>query len=669
MSKYNGEKMYRRLVEKLNSKGKLIPANDDVFKHIVNTDIDHYLSVYMYNEDQKKRFYEEIEEEKHGKKYKTIKGAADILNVSGNQLFFDFDKNKITSLEQAKDDTIEAIKRLNNIGVTEDQLQLYFSGNKGFCIVVNITECINPEIHKNVARNLVGDLETWDTKVYNASRIFRIPHTKHPESKLYKTPLEIEDLELPINKIKKLAKTDWERTVNTSPKFKVPKHLYKKKEEKKEIVKKDYGTLESNVCTLDFKKKPKWLSHWKYALSEGYFPPGSRNSALMILGATYQGQGLNKLTTYRMLKGAAELQSKKFDQSRYSDEEIWTNIIEEVYSQGWNGGTYSEENFPEELQDYLSGLGIERSKVEEEPFITTNDVYETFENFAENIEANTIRTGITELDKKCRVTTSMLWGLLGSPGSGKTATILNILNNHSLEGESSIFFSLDMGKPLVYQKLAQKFTGYQADDLFKIFKEKDEKEKVRIRQSINKGFDNTQMCFKTGATVDDMRRYIEWYQDKSGKKVRFVAVDYLEKIVGPFSDPTANSGYNAAKLQEICNDLELCILLLLQPQKMAGDPSEPLLTYRRVKGASIIEQDCRVIMSCYREGYASETYENDNFITYAILKNTMGELGTVDCYWTGLTGVIEDIDDTGKEELKKIREKKKERAMAEGGYL
>ena len=156
-------------------------------------------------------------------------------------------------------------------------------------------------------------------------------------------------------------------------------------------------------------------------MQEGFFPEGSRNHSLMILGATYRGQGFNKITAYRMLKGAAELQSQRSGQEKYDSEKIWLEIIEQVFDSGWNGGTYAEDSFPDNLVEYLEGIGIPRAKAEEEAaLLGVSDIYDTFENFAENIEKNTIKTGNKELDDMCRITTSMLVGVLGCPAAGKT---------------------------------------------------------------------------------------------------------------------------------------------------------------------------------------------------------------------------------------------------------
>lgn len=655
-------KMYRRLCSGLNTKGELIPADDNVFKHIKNLKKDHYLSMFLYTEEQKNKFYEEVEkiDKKTGKVVKTINGAKNINDVFTDKLIFDFDSKE--NLLKAKTDTIALCDRLLSYGFKMSDLVITFSGNKGFGVEVTTDQTFSPEETKALAKNLAGDLETFDTVIFNASRVIRVPFTKHQDSGLYKMPLSLDELKgCEISEIVDISKEEYEPEITCTVAH-VPSSVLSMKE----IKTKQENRTSGEVVDLDLSNKPKWLSNWKYALQEGFFPEGTRNSAMMILGATYRGQGFNKITAYRMLKGAAELQSQRSGQDRYSDEEIWLNIIEQVYDSGWKGGTYAEDSFPDEIVRYLDSIGVPRSKVtNEDAFMGVDDVYNVFEDFAENIEKNTIKTGIDELDRLCRITTSMLVGVLGCPGSGKTATTLNILEKHSSEGETSIFFSFDMGKPLVYQKFAQKQTGKQSDEIFKIFIDKDETEKEKIKHKISNAYKNVQMCFKTGSTVDDIRTYILDYERVTGKKVRMIAVDYLEKLVGPFSDATANSGYNAAKLQELCNDLELCCLLLLQPQKMAGDPSDPLLTYRKVKGASVIEQDCRVIFSIFREGYHPQSFEEDEFITYAVLKNTMGTLGSVDCYWDGLTGDVFPIDDEGKDTLKKLRKKKSEKKAME----
>ena len=111
---------YRRLCVGLNNKGTLIPSTDNVFDHIKNFKKDHYLSLYMYNEEQKEQFYTKKEKlnSKTGEIDMVINGAKGINDVVTDKLVFDFDDKN--NLEQAKEDTIEIISRLVNTGFKEE---------------------------------------------------------------------------------------------------------------------------------------------------------------------------------------------------------------------------------------------------------------------------------------------------------------------------------------------------------------------------------------------------------------------------------------------------------------------------------------------------------------------------------------------------------------------
>ena len=49
-------KMYVRLCKDLRDHGKLISSNESVYDHIQSKEKDYYVSVFDYNEEQKKQF-------------------------------------------------------------------------------------------------------------------------------------------------------------------------------------------------------------------------------------------------------------------------------------------------------------------------------------------------------------------------------------------------------------------------------------------------------------------------------------------------------------------------------------------------------------------------------------------------------------------------------------
>jgi len=670
--------MYRRLVKGLNQKGELIPYTDNIYDHVTNLKKDHYLSVCLYNEKQRERFYTPIEKTNidTGEVYKTINGAAGIDDVVTDKLVFDFDV-KDGNLEAARKDTLEVIARLNSYGVESDDIEITFSGNKGFGLVVNLDESITPDEHKDMALGIAGDLDTTDFVIYNPSRVLRVPCTKHQDSKLFKTYLSSDELKTAsIDDIKQWSKEEFIPDDAISfPKIKLPKEIKafkNKKEVPKETV--EFGTenLYDKICTLDFSKKPKWLSHWKYALSNGYFPSGMRNYSLLILGATYAGQGFNKATTYRMLKGAAELQSERFGQDRFPDEEIWKNIIGQIYGGSWTGGTYSEDNFPEELQQYLDDLGIERTPSDDDDNRLVEVLGEGFDVFAEyarTINEHTIKTGIHPLDEKLKIRAGHLVFILAPPSVGKTSALVSILNHTSKMGIQSYFSSLDMYRLEVYKKLIQKHTRMSEDQIFDAFVKGDVELITRFRNILKEEYENVNLSYKSGESVSDMRRSIESIEAKTGKKIDLVAVDYLELVLTEAGDPTAATAEAAQKLRELANEGRV-VICLLQPNKHNSHPNEPITSFNGAKGSSSIAQACSAFLTLHRPGMDS-TNDNvdDNFMGINCVKNRNGPLFSLDLAWDGKTQTISELDDSGRAELKRLRQRQKEEKEQDDGWL
>lgn len=641
--------MYKRVCEGLTDIGKYVPKTEDTYKHITGHK-DAYTSIYYYSEEQV-REAEKIVEIDGNKRPRGISGMTDVVT---DKLVWDFDSEKVID---AKRDAISLVLKLKSQGLDEDDIRICFSGSKGFAVEVQTNQQFTPAEFKAITKDIAKGLSTYDSVVANPSRIFRLPKTKHNKSGLYKIPLYFDELkEMSVEQIKEAAKIKpkWNDEVMAS--WKVTKHTFTVPETPAEKPKKDSVSDSNPYFRVDYTKNPFKLIPWKLAISQGIFPNGCRNDALMILGATLKAKGMDRTQCYYALKASADKQSEVFGQDKYGKDEIWKNIITPIYSALWNGATYSTANFPEKLRQFYLDSGIPEI-TEVSPaggLVDIDDIFGRFSTFAENIDQNTIKTGIKELDGFCRILTGMLVGWLGCPGSGKSATMFQILNSLSKSGEESVFFSLDMSDTQVYEKLAKRCTDYSESEIFRAFKNKQQHVKKDIRDKINEEYENVRFNFQSSITVDDMKHFIRHHEEESGKKVRLVVVDYLEKLKGTHTDPSVSAGQQASKLQDMAKELNVAVIVLLQPQKMAGEPDNPITSYRRIKGASVIEQDCRIVLSQWRPGYSAQTFEDDRYITYAVLKNTMGSLGVVDCFWNGDRGRIRDITDEGRQELRDL---------------
>ena len=256
-------------------------------------------------------------------------------------------------------------------------------------------------------------------------------------------------------------------------------------------------------------------------------------------------------------------------------------------------------------------------------------------------------------------------GLLGAPSSGKTSLSLDILNNTSKSGLSSVFFSMDMYGPLIYMKQIQRLTGLNSREIHRLWKE-NPKKAHELNEKVQAEYKHVKFSTKSGHTVQGMREIIDDYEQSTSDKVKLVLIDYLECIAGPYSDATANTHKIAGELRDFATETGTCVLTLLQPPKSAGDAGIPLTSMRQVKGSSMLEQSFRVILGIYREGFGPKYADRDKFITVNSLKNTMGPLFSVDNYWDGVTGTIKPIDDEGRADLALLREDRKKDVSAQG---
>lgn len=634
---------YYRLSEGLN-KYKLVPISEDIWNHIKTNNKDYYRSLYIYNDE-------------HYKQWKATGSVSGIKNTKTNRLFFDFDSGE--NLSWAKEDAVTLTTRLIKDGISSDNIQIAFSGSKGFSVEVETKTLFTPEEFKNITFALAKDLKTFDRVVNDANRIIRVVGTKHPKSGLYKIPLTVNQLsELPVEIIKEMASTD-EVDADVMSGW-VPVEIPQGVIKLKETVKIEKKKSEVITHDLDMSLKPKWLSEVRYALQEGYFPTGQghRNHAFMILASTYKKQGFNKEVVYRMLKGVAEVQAQRNNSERYADDELWNNVVNVIFSENWKGGIYKDSEDPF-LLETAERLGLKVNKEDEEQTVSASSVSDIFKRFAMNIDKNTMKLGIQTIDENITVTTSMLVGLLAAPSAGKTSLSLNILNSNSKRNINSVFFSLDMGAPLVFQRLIQKHTGYTSKKIFQMYKDGNP-EVEKFNSIIEKEYANVKFCFKSGITVDGIKSIIVDQNEKLDpqNKIKLVVIDYLECIQGPYSDATANTGLISQQLKDLANELECTVLLLLQPQKQAGDPSDELLSYRKIKGSSAIEQAASIIFTMWRPGFSAQKPEDDKYMTVAAVKNRMGQLGSFDFGWEGLKGIITEIDDLEKEELDELRKRK-----------
>jgi hypothetical protein len=649
---------YIALTEGVRGTRTLLPANINILEKVKQSRTkDIYFSLFQYDKD-------------HYAQYQEKKSLAGMTGVKTDKLFFDFDDANNT--ENARQDAVELFARLIESGVPSDQIGAYFSGGKGFHIEVLLNQDLNNTEFKNIVFNLAGDLATFDVRVSDEQRIIRAPLAKHDKTGLFKIPLTQDQLiETPIDIIKNIAQdannselgllSSWKKINLPEPLEELKTINYKTKLAQLHTLDvEDTANLKFDINQLDLRKCPKWLSPERFALQEGFFlgssnagsGGGERNDAFMILAATYKNQGINKKIALNMLSATAELQAARTGEEIYADDKISREVIDVVYSLDWTGGIYSSDH-PLLLKTRKRfGILDPMEKLEYGPK-TINSITSKFKYFVKNIENNTVKTGIKTIDDNLFLTTGTNVAILGAPGSGKSSLALEILKNTSKAGIKSVFASLDMSSTRMYEKILYKVSGQHREDIYEAFKNNEEDDFIK---KIEENFGNVYFYDRSQPTVQDLRKYILKCEEQSGEKIKLVVLDYFERIFSDITDDTASSKKIAGELQDLVNDLDICLITLVQPNKMSGDMSKPIASYTNIKGSSFLAQSFRIILSIYREGFNPQDTSTDNFLTVNVLKNDLGEPGSYDFEWIGKRGEIREMDPYVKRKLLDLRE-------------
>lgn len=229
-------------------------------------------------------------------------------------LYFDLDFKSDPSVAQA--DAIKLIDFFTNeLDVKETDVWLYFSGSKGFHILINSQAIgVTPrndihKIYKHIAAYLIHRLEmrSMDLAVYTSYRMLRLPNSIHQSTNLYKIALtfaEIRTMSLAEIQVMAqeprrhgiLSREDREEALDLREKM---SHFFedKKKEYEEALAtastrydKEEFHFTKGQppVCVIDI-------------MENGWKQDGQRNQATVQLASYYKAAGYTKLETSNIL--------------------------------------------------------------------------------------------------------------------------------------------------------------------------------------------------------------------------------------------------------------------------------------------------------------------------------------------------------------------------------
>ena len=660
-----------RLNKTLEDKGVLLSTEElnDFHENTVSkqSDTDWYSSLFTFGAEAKTHF---------------DSNDGSISGYNGpaytNNLVFDMDN---ADLNKAREDVFKLLNRLaKEIGLGKEgiskHVRVYFSGNKGFHVFIKTDRQFAPDELKDYCKAIAGDLSSFDPKIYNTTRCFRICNTRNQKSGLYKIPVSMDLIKDKdgINKIKELAKTTQDATDVTTPLQDlsgIEKFVsFRKNLKKSVVVPDDVEEVDGirGLGTIDF-KKGKGVPKCIYALSQGVMVPGKgqRHEVFLHLGNYYRNQGHSSTVVEGILNGVAKLNHNLYpEHDEFATSEIKHSIIKMVFSdeQKHNIGGWGVAADNEVFAAYCKAIDCgERcpihNKGNKKAVVKISDVAGDFKNFAANFEDNVISTGIKFVDDNMKIAIGTSTLLVGAAGSGKTSLCLSALERANKKNIFAMFFSLDMHKNLVYMKLAQRFTNYKQDEIFKFYRNHDVKKIEEISEAVNSQYDKTLFDFSGQLSIDDIIHRVEVAEQEYSEKVKLVVVDYASRLTGPYSDRHANEGSNALKSKDAADETDAAWIILNQISRQAGDGSTPLRSKRVAKGSGDWEEAASNVITVWRpfmgiDNIADDDDPNvryqDKYMRLYLAKNRMGPEKETVLLWDGSKGHVTEMDDAELDE-------------------
>lgn len=246
-----------------------------------------------------------------------------------------------------------------------------------------------------------------------------------------------------------------------------------------------------------------------------------------------------------------------------------------------------------------------------------------------------ISTGFRDLD----VITSGLQAsdlvlVAARPAMGKTAFTLNIASHLGLHGKTVAFFSLEMSKEQLVQRMLCAEGGIDSQHLRKgqlVDEEWDSLIVTADKLSKAKIFiDDT-----AGITVMDLRSKARRLKAEHGLDAIFI--DYLQLMQGR---PSKNSDNRQQEISEISRSLKMLARELNVPVVALSQLSRsvesrqikrPMLSDLRESGS--LEQDADIVMFLYREDYYDKDTEAKNITEVIIAKHRNGPVDTVKLFF------------------------------------
>ncbi len=268
--------------------------------------------------------------------------------ISPMYLDFDMDAEKEGAYDELRFQCERVIHVLVNIWkIPASMIQLYFSGNKGFHVVVpyevfGLKPCQNiNDVLKRAALffKVQFSADTLDTAIYDRRRLFRLPNSINAKSGLYKVPITPRQL----HEFSQEQMMEWAKEPKEVP-FTVPRYIPEAAQQFTNIVRIKETHREKPKKKLEIPKdKQKMLPCVDHILRTS-ISKGSRNRTMVALASSIMQAGYTQEETQEIIEQWNEQNDPPVN-DRELRTTVWSAAREIENGRGWGCNSFREMGF------------------------------------------------------------------------------------------------------------------------------------------------------------------------------------------------------------------------------------------------------------------------------------------------------------------------------------
>ena len=585
--------MYREFVtHSLTNRNNIVPITE-----IKNEprDFEAYASLFQYSSD----IFD----------YISVQSGVSGYNgkLYSNSISLDIDN--ATNKSEARSSLIKLIRHINReYGIHPDDLKIYFSGSKGYHLEipeVSLGEIKGSDNLHNYCKDFASKLkqdsgvEDIDTKIYDATRIFRLPNSLNSKSNLYKIPVSYQEImELSDEQIRDLAKdprSNWKPPTGYNPKYNNKLADLWNSITSREIV------VSLGVENL-----------------EGFFAPameGNRNTQYYKQAVMLLEKGLYPEAVYQIIQNANVASGNPID-----EREIKTMMRSASDTIAKKKVTRKASFRP--LADYIEDW--EREQVDE-----TSPVWTGFSNMDNDLKG--------KLRGKLVV-------VAGYAGSKKSLFCQQVLLKNIKEGKQvGLYSSMEMSPSSVVDRtINQSFNGSYKGSVSEAVREAYKLEKQGARDFIQKHivemYGSRLMVSSDGSmNSDHYRQALLDTRERLGR-VDILVVDGLSMMEGSESE-LASANKHTKELKELAIEFNIAVFLIVHASR--GEALDTRDLRNKIRGSE------KVIDNSDAAIYLSQIVDADK--SFDNLTEYRKDIGYIRCYNKrgsgNYTNVVYDFDE------------------------